>query len=185
MTTLKQALATIQSYKKAFDAGIFDVKMSAFKREEELRTNLARAIAIDNPPLNPNSSQDLHKTAELPGDTILSPIAEALYKKYKIYLRIAFSISEETGTWKKPHIKKFSDICENYIRLRSEFADEGRLRSWRPHELTAFHRLCVRLARDNNMSTEEVMDEFENMPDMIINEASIYLAERLFEAFQS
>jgi hypothetical protein len=185
MTTLKQALAVIERYKKAFDTGIFDVEMSAFKREEELRTNLARAIARDNPPLNPNSPQDLHQTAKLPEDTVLSPVAEALYKKYQIYLRIAFSISEETGCRQKPAIKKFSDIRENYIRLRSEFGDEGRLRSWRPHELTAFHRLCVRLARDNNMSTEEVMDDFETLSDLVINEASIYLAERLFEAFQS
>jgi hypothetical protein len=189
MTTLKQVMATIKTYQEAYMAGIYNVQTSSFEREEDLRTKLARAIARDNPPLDPNSPEDLHKAGLLPQDTPLSPVAEAIYKKYKNFLRITFHISEDASSFDKPEIKNFQDIRELYIKLRSQqdnkLKSEQLLKSWRPHELTAYHRLCVRLARDNDLEVEVVMRDFEDLDNLILNEASIYLAERLFEALRS
>ncbi|MFZ6015506.1 MAG: hypothetical protein ACOYUZ_04090 [Patescibacteria group bacterium] len=181
MVTLKQALDLAKLYESAYRKGIYNVDGSAFKREEQLRTKLAHAIVSSHPHLNPNNPEHLRLDGILPLSTILSPIAEAVYKKYRRFLHETFGISQNYAPKQTSAITCFADIRNTYKQLREQLGNTGSVRSWRPEELTAFRRLCVRLGNDNKMTTDYVMTNFDDLDNLVINEASIFLAERLFE----
>jgi len=185
MITLKQALSLVSLYQDAFNKGIYDVDGSAFQREVELRTKLAHAIASDNPPLNPNNPEDLSRVANLPLSTILSPIAEAVYKKYRKFLSEAFGIKQNLLPKKEVEFKSFVEIRDAYKKRRQELGNTGSVRSWRQEELTAFRRLCARLGKDNNLKTDYVMANFDDLDDLKINDSSTYLAQCLFETLET
>jgi hypothetical protein len=180
MVTLKEVFATIklaeEQYKKSPE-----LCGTVIDREIKLRTKLARAIARDNPPLDPNHEEDLNLgIVALPKSTILSDFAKAIFKKYCAHLFKKFHINPG------PYLS-FKDIRNVFQDIRSQKINIGMERSWRPKELSAFNRLCTRIANDSDMSASEVMLEFEedNHPQLFINEASIELALSLFKALKA
>ncbi|MDF1497133.1 MAG: hypothetical protein P1P90_03670 [Patescibacteria group bacterium] len=180
MVTLKEVLATLEIVKNEYSKGLF-ICITVIEREEELRTKLAKALARDNPPLNPNSNEDLVKgVIELPSSTILSSFADAIFKKYCLYVFRAMRINPGS------HIT-FKDIRSIFQDIRSKKVNLGMERSWRPKELRAFNLLCIRISNDNHISVSEVMQEFEekNANNLIINEASIDLAINLFKELEA
>lgn len=184
MIKLKQALNAVKTYEAAYKNGIEHPDCQVFQREEELRTRLAQAIASTYLELNPDNPDDLAKVADLPPDDILSQAAQSLYRDYAKLLRDEFSLYPPHNNPATPAIKSFADIRDTFILLRNP-KEDGQTMTWSPEELTAFHRLCVRLARDNGLGTDEVMSGFKTFSDLNVNEASIYLAERLFEILQT
>ncbi len=181
MVTLKQALDLVRTFQTAYRKGIYNVDTSTFMQEEKIRTQLARAIACDNPPLDPNNPKDLHNTSKLPMSTVLSADAESIFVEYQTLLLEKFNLQQNEKSHKT--ISGFADIRETFKSLR-QYSKSGAAMTWSPSELTAFHRLCVRLGCDNNMSTDEIMSNFTEFQDLKVNEASIYLAKRLFEIMQ-
>ncbi|MBD3328662.1 hypothetical protein GF340_05175 [Candidatus Peregrinibacteria bacterium] len=184
MIKLKQALDAVKLYENAYKNGIEHPDYRVFQREEELRTRLAQAIASTHPELNPDNLDDLAKVADLPPNDILSKAAQSLYLDYTDFLRKEFGLNPPKPKSKSRPIRNFADIQETFSELCVS-KNDGQTMTWSPAELTAFHRLCVRLARDNRLSTDQVMSGFKSFDDLTVNEASIYLAERLFEILQS
>jgi len=179
MITLKEVLATLEIVKTAYKEGVYTYE--TLDRETELRTKLAKAIARDNPPLDPNNDEDLAKgVINLPSCTILSPFAAAIFKKYCVHLLRNMRLNPGC------HIS-FKDIREIFKGLRAKKTNIGMERSWRPKELRAFNFLCIRIGNDNNLSATEVMSEFENdsNSELIINEAAIDLAISLFKELEA
>jgi hypothetical protein len=180
MVTLKEVFATIkiaeEEYRKCPD-----VCGTIIDREIKLRTKLARAIARDNPPLNPNKEEDLSRgVVDLPKSTVLSPIAFAIFKKYCLHLLIGFQLNPG------PYIS-FKDLCKIYAGLHARKVSFGSERSWRTKELRVFNLLCTHIGNLNNMSVTEIMLEFEegNDIELTINEAAINLALSLFREMKA
>lgn len=183
MATLKQALAAVQHFQEADKKGVRANSQEAVNREVVLRTKLAQIIAGDNPPLNPFNPDDLLKVAQLPPDTELSHLACTVLNDYIQLLEKEFSLKISQKNTDPFSIQTFADIRDEFIRLRGG-NENSQAMTWTPEELTAFHRLCVRLGRDNGLSTSEVMSGFKKFEDLKLNEASIYLAERFLEVLQ-
>ncbi len=183
MATLKQALEIVKTFQEADKNGVRPKNPDSINKEIVLRTKLAQIIAGDNPPLNPIEPDDLHKVANLPPQTTLSRLATAVLTEYITFLQDEFGLEVPSDSKQAAAINSFADIRDAFIRLRGG-NENAQAMTWSPEELTAFHRLCVRLGRDNKMSTSEVMSGFKEFDDLKVNEASIYLAERFLEILQ-
>ncbi|MBU2566655.1 hypothetical protein KKG46_03800 [Patescibacteria group bacterium] len=173
MVTLKQALELVRKFQQDLPETNRQSNWEAISQEEQLRTNLARTIAQDNPPLDPNNLQDL-TLANLPLCTVLSPRAQEIFNLYKQHLEQHFGIIT---------ITTFTDIRETFKSLR-RYSEQGGAMTWSRKELIAFRKLCEQLGSDNGIIFTKVMSEFTDFDDLIVNKYSIKLAEQLFKVMR-
>jgi len=174
MTLLKDVLETVHALSAYYKKGIGHIPNAVLKREEELRTRIAKELAKVYLNYDPADEQILMRVKNLSPETILPFEAEIFYAKYLEHLRKNFGLI--VG-----HLNNFKDIRDTYAGIQTCRGNLGAVRSWNVEELTRFRDLCTRIANDNDMEPSEVMENFLRLPNTIkVNEASLHLAKTLF-----
>jgi hypothetical protein len=172
MSTLKDFTAAVRAFNQRFErVGPQAAPQDVFSLEGQLRVGLSKVIVESQ---GFDSKARWHEVNNLPGETVLTPVAEEMLQNYLELIRMNFGV--RAGA-----METFREVQQVYGGLQGYPLAESLPSSVKTEADMTFRALCVQLATDNGKDVVEIQNNFPYLPEhLVLSSTAKMLADRYF-----